>query len=42
MPKEQSIFEAAASFDFEVIRTYAEGGNSLNICNDKGHGRPNG
>jgi hypothetical protein len=37
MPKEQSIFEAAAIFDFEVIRTYAEDGNSLNICNNKGH-----
>lgn len=37
MLKELTIFEAAANYDFSAIRAYVEGGNSLNICNDKGH-----
>ena len=36
MSKEQSIFEAATSYDFDAIRAYVEKGNNLNICNDRG------
>lgn len=36
MSKEQSIFEAATSNDFDAIRAYVEKGNNLNICNDRG------
>ena len=37
MLKEQTIFEAAANYDFAAIRAYVESGNDLNICDDRGH-----
>lgn len=35
--EERFIFEAAMRHDFEAIRAYAENGNDLNVCNEKGH-----
>lgn len=31
-----SIFEAARDYEFDVIKAYLEGGGELNICDDKG------
>lgn len=37
MAKEQAVFLAAANYEFEKIRVFAEAGNDLNICNHKGY-----
>lgn len=34
---EKSIFESAREYDFEAIRKYRDGGNSINICDKNGN-----